>query len=130
MTKKNNQNKKNRENKDIPSQPTGIPSEYHNTEPNQPSPYISSMAMIECKSPQDLVRAFGSMQKDTLKVVKEITSKTVEVTKQYVDANVECLIKQIETVQGIVTDLYGILRQIADVAKDNVGKPQEKAKSK
>lgn len=130
MTNKNIQNKKRDEGKDPSKRPQGIPSEYHNPAPYPPSPYISSMAMIECKSPQDLVRAFGSMQKDTLKVVKEITSKTVEVTKLYVDANVECLVKQIETVQGIVTDLYGILRQIADVAKDNVGKPQEKAKSK
>ncbi len=80
---------------------------------------MSSMAMIECRDPQSIVHAFGSMQKEMLKTVKEITSKTVEVTKQYVDTNVECLLKQIENIQGVVADLCAILRQLADAAKDS-----------
>lgn len=93
----------------------------HDMGQGTPSPYISSMETIECNSPEDLIRAVGSMQKDTLAMVRDITTKTVEVTKQYVDDNVACLLKHVEDMQNVVSDLYEIMRQIAEIAKDAPG---------
>jgi hypothetical protein len=74
-----------------------------------PSPYAPSMVVMECKGPEDLARAVMTINRDTVRQVGTLTKEAITLTREYVDANVECMQKQIDHLQGVIVSLFEII---------------------
>ena len=94
-----------------------IPYDIRDNPDGKPSPYIFGMAMMECNSIEELLRAINSVQKELIRDVIEITKQTISVSQQYTDANIDCLQKQIVSLQEIIQAIYGMISKAVDTVK-------------